>query len=97
MADFAFEKYFLAQGSVLSARAARRTRKHEGSENVNPKICHWPIRRSLYLLECRTFDAPQHKHARFGSRVLPAQIILSGSAIWVKLGSPKLAARSAVG
>jgi len=30
---------------ILRARGSQRTRKHEGSENVNLKICHWPIRR----------------------------------------------------
>jgi hypothetical protein len=47
-------------------------------------------------MEWRTFDAPQHQLCK-ARRVCQLKIILSGSAIRVKLGSTTLAAGSAVG
>jgi hypothetical protein len=45
MSGLALEKHLLAERRILRARGSQRTRKHEGSENLNLKICHWPIRR----------------------------------------------------
>ena len=44
VAGLALEKHLLAKSRVLSGRGAHRARERQGSEYVDLKICHWPIR-----------------------------------------------------
>jgi hypothetical protein len=44
MTGFALEEHLLAQRGILGTCRVHRPRQHDGGENVNSDICHWPIR-----------------------------------------------------